>query len=319
MRERPRHNLLAAPRDQDYRLSYLLLGAGVKSSAVYILASLKDPRVPRVDYAVFADTGDEPEGVYRHLERLTAWGKERNGPPIEQVSMDAKLSVLMAISWIPIPAFTRRDNGKIGMLRRECTHEAKLKPINSLARQKLGLKFHEKAGADRRALAIIGIASGETARVSDSKEAWNDHDYPLIRANLSRTDARNICAGAGFTNVQKSACVYCPFQGKLTWQRRAREHPEDLRKAIAVDDAIRDPTKRTPTLNLEPDDAAGRRATGVKTGQNRYGIQSQDIFCHRSCIPLREIDFNSQPTLPGIEGEDEPDDWTNECTGACGT
>ncbi len=45
----------------------LNLGAGVQSTAVYLLA--RDGRLP-CDVAIFADTGEEPAAVYRHLANL---------------------------------------------------------------------------------------------------------------------------------------------------------------------------------------------------------------------------------------------------------
>lgn len=48
----------------------LSLGAGVQSTTL-LLMSL-DGTLPKVDYAIFADTGWEPQRVYDHLDRITA-------------------------------------------------------------------------------------------------------------------------------------------------------------------------------------------------------------------------------------------------------
>ena len=64
----------------------LNLGAGVQSTAVYLLAcdvKLWGPNL--LDFAIFADTGEEPEAVYKHL----AWLKSIGDIPI----MDSPLSV----------------------------------------------------------------------------------------------------------------------------------------------------------------------------------------------------------------------------------
>jgi hypothetical protein len=55
----------------------LNLGAGVQSTTLYLMFALGHMPKP-LDYAVFADTGDEPAAVYRHLE----WLMSLNGPPI---------------------------------------------------------------------------------------------------------------------------------------------------------------------------------------------------------------------------------------------
>lgn len=49
-------------------LRILSLGAGVQSTTLALLAA--EGRLPRLDAAVFADTGWEPRAVYEHLDRL---------------------------------------------------------------------------------------------------------------------------------------------------------------------------------------------------------------------------------------------------------
>lgn len=56
----------------------LSLGAGTQSSVLALLLSGSDPRLvergyPKPDAAVFADTGWEPDYVYRHLEWLEGY------------------------------------------------------------------------------------------------------------------------------------------------------------------------------------------------------------------------------------------------------
>jgi hypothetical protein len=51
----------------------LNLGAGVQSTALYLLAREPDAKF-RFDLAIFADSGEEPAAVYRHLEYLRSLG-----------------------------------------------------------------------------------------------------------------------------------------------------------------------------------------------------------------------------------------------------
>jgi hypothetical protein len=53
--------------------TYLSLGAGVQSSALYVMA-LRG-HLPRPDVAIFADTGAEPPWVYQIVRRLSAMGQ----------------------------------------------------------------------------------------------------------------------------------------------------------------------------------------------------------------------------------------------------
>ena len=45
----------------------LNLGAGVQSTALYLMFA-KGDFPEKLDYAVFADTQEEPESVYKHLD-----------------------------------------------------------------------------------------------------------------------------------------------------------------------------------------------------------------------------------------------------------
>lgn len=49
-------------------LRVLSLGAGVQSTTLFILSAIGV--LPKLDYAIFADTGAEPQEVYDHLDRL---------------------------------------------------------------------------------------------------------------------------------------------------------------------------------------------------------------------------------------------------------
>jgi hypothetical protein len=48
----------------------LSLGAGVQSTTLLLMAL--DGTLPGLDYAIFADTGWEPQRVYDHLGLITA-------------------------------------------------------------------------------------------------------------------------------------------------------------------------------------------------------------------------------------------------------
>jgi len=50
----------------------LNLGAGVQSTTVYLMANSGE--IPAYDYAIFADTGEEPQAVYHHLDWLLSLG-----------------------------------------------------------------------------------------------------------------------------------------------------------------------------------------------------------------------------------------------------
>ena len=61
-------------------IDILSLGLGVQSTALYYKSAMGE--IPRIDYAVFADTGREKSGTMRYLEFLLKWKDQNNGPEI---------------------------------------------------------------------------------------------------------------------------------------------------------------------------------------------------------------------------------------------
>jgi hypothetical protein len=106
----------------------LNLGAGVQSTALYLMF-VNDEMDDALDCAVFADTQEEPEPVYRHLE----WLRSLGGPPI-LIDTAGKLGDDLINGknstgqrFASIPAFTSATPGQTGgMLRRQCTSEYKI-------------------------------------------------------------------------------------------------------------------------------------------------------------------------------------------------
>ena len=67
-------------------LHVLNLGAGVQSTTLYLMFAAGELPV-RIDAAIFADTGEEPVAVYKHL----AWLQGLGGPPILVRSAGSRL------------------------------------------------------------------------------------------------------------------------------------------------------------------------------------------------------------------------------------
>ena len=90
----------------------LSLGAGVQSSVLALLVSRSDPRLvengyPKPDVAVFADTGWEPDYVYRHLD----WLEQQLDYPLIRVSSGdlrsnlKKARTVSGHSFVDVPLF----------------------------------------------------------------------------------------------------------------------------------------------------------------------------------------------------------------------
>lgn len=110
----------------------LNLGAGVQSTALYLLSREPDSKL-RFDLAIFADTCEEPSAVYHHLDYLRSLGMPeiwvRSAGKLGDDLVNGRNSTGQRFA--SIPAFTKNAEGKVGMLRRQCTAEYKSTRPNS--------------------------------------------------------------------------------------------------------------------------------------------------------------------------------------------
>lgn len=187
--------------EPDFR--YMSLGAGVQSTAMFILAVRGE--IPRPAIAIFADTGDEPPWVYEQVERLQDFSRDieirtvKAGPLSEKITEPRSKSVF-------IPAFVDTGGPKRGMLFRTCTERFKIRPIKKLVKQLMGFGLRDTV--TRSAACQLGISMDEVQRMKPNPLEWATNEFPLIDLRLSREGCRRIVLDAGMPEPQKSACVY---------------------------------------------------------------------------------------------------------------
>jgi hypothetical protein len=263
--------------------TYLSLGAGVQSSALLVMSAKGLYDCPRADIAVFADTGDEPQWVYDNLERLSAWSPipvhiTSKGCLSEWV-LDRKRQ---GKAFVNVPLYTASPTGdREGMLRRQCTREFKITPIEQFIRQFLGYGPGQRV--KEKVVALHGISIDEATRMKPSRTPWVTVRFPLVDAELDRRACERVLREHGFEVPRKSACVYCPYRSDGEWQDWKLHFPDEFARAVAFDYAVRDMTMR------------GKAAPA---------------YVHKTCQPLDEVDFDPL--------RDQIDMFGNECEGMCG-
>lgn len=272
----------------------LSLGAGVQSTYVY----LNTP----VDYAIFADTQDEPEAVYRHL----AWLRTSGHAPIITRSV-GKLSDHLRKGvnstggrFASIPAFTKALDvtKKEGRVRRQCTKEYKTEVVErAIRRDVLGLQPRQRIKKGQVIDMYFGISSDEARRAGRiierlKKKPWMVPHFPLIEQSLTRTDCIKWLQENVPHPVPRSACVYCPNHSDHEWLDMQMNDHGAFQVAVGVDDALR---VKGNVVNRNIDNA---------------------MFLHRSLTPLKMIDFQARidARLPDL-----PLFTLRECEGMCGT
>lgn len=265
--------------------TYLSFGAGVQSSALLVMSNLGLKGCPRAEAAIFADTGDEPQWVYDHLEYMKGW----SDIPVEVVSKGCLSADLIARHkgikkrFACIPAFTA-DEKYMGnaILRRQCTREYKIEPIEKLVRALLGYKPRQRIKEE--VACLLGISVDEVTRMRPSRTRWITNRFPLVDASMSRHSCLLLLQEHGLPLPKKSSCRFCPYHSDVFWRDLKDNHPDEFHKATEFDRSIRDMTM-----------------SGLV----------RPAFLHRSLAPLDEVDLTDPQ-------EDQVDMFQNECEGYCG-
>ena len=277
-------------------LQVLSLGAGVQSTTVLRMSIAGE--LPKLDAAIFADTGWEPAAVYAHLEVLKA-ECEAAGIPFYQVTAgnirdDALRSQLRGIEdgsgmrAISMPLRTKDSEGGEGLVRRQCTREYKIDPIEKCLRYTiLGLKPRQRAPREPVIDQWFGISTDELYRVrpNDAKRPWLRFIYPLVDIKpMSRGACFAWARKHGWSAPPRSACIGCPYRSNAEWRDLQENAPEEFADAVAFDESIR----------------------------SRGGDRG-DMFIHRNCEPLASVDLRTDDERNG-----QISLWNEECEGMCG-
>ena len=275
---------------KDYHV--LNLGAGVQSTTLALLFAYGELR-PAPNVAIFADTQEEPTYVYPHVE----WLQKKCPFPI-WIRTAGKLgdNLVRGVNstgqrFVSIPAFTAGAGGKRGQVRRQCTSEYKLKPINrAVRRELLGLAYRQRIPKDMRVHHYIGISIDEAGRANKIRDRMKRYEiahFPLIEREWTRGDCGMWLMDRVPYDVRRSACVFCPYKDDSEWFYLKTEDPEGWARALEIDEALR-----------RPGNVINR------------GMDSP-MYIHSSLVPLRDVALN--PTA-----KYEQNRFKYECVGMCG-
>jgi len=274
---------------KDKKLTIISLGAGVQSSVMSLMAA-KGEITPMPDYAIFSDTQAEPDHIYEWLD----WLETQLPFPLLRVTHgDLRQSIFDACNSLNektsraagVPFFTEGAQ-RTSILRRQCTSEYKIKPVNQKLRSLLGLAKGQKAPKGEVLVEKwIGISSDEMQRMKLPPEKWMEHRFPLIEKNMARLHCLEWMRDNGYNELpKKSSCTFCPYHDRKAWLDIKENDPKSWQDAIKVDRSIRE---------------------GV------HG-STQRLFLHQSGIPLEEVDLTDPAKDQGSFS------FMDECEGMCG-
>jgi hypothetical protein len=306
----------ARPMDERRRsvaeLHILNLGAGVQSTFLYMAFMRGLFGLPKLDAAIFADTGDEPGAearelglpdtpgsVYAHVDWLKSLGGPRiYGGQVGILSTDLR-DGRMAHRNSPnnrcaaIPAFTT-DGVSKGRTKRQCSKEYKIEVIGKVLRREiLGLA----PGRSPKGVTVhqyTGISFDEAGRAGRLRlqpcPKYIIRHFPLVEKFITRAHCSGWLAGQVPHEVPRSACVECPFHSDDEWLR-IKNVPLDWQRAVRVDESLR------------------------TTGSVANRDMTQTMYLHRSMKPLVQIQFKPSTDERAKQSNIN---FAPECLGVCG-
>ena len=225
----------------------LSLGAGVQSSVLALLLSRSDPRLTELGYskpdaAIFADTGWEPEYVYTHL----AWLEQQLDFPLIRVSSgDIRANLRKGLTtsghrFVDVPFYLVDEDGKKGMLRRQCTNHYKIAPIHKRIRKLAGGLPGRPFPKEHHVEMWLGISLDEVGRMKSSREPWVSHRWPLVDIGMTRRDCVEWFASQYAERfLPRSACVICPYRSDEHWLEMKHSEPQSYEEAVRFDRWLR--------------------------------------------------------------------------------
>jgi len=279
-----------ARTDKEESVRILNLGGGVQSTTLYLMAMRGE--IDPIQCAIFADLGEEPKSVYAHME----WLKSLGGPIIHVVSAGILGNDLMhgvnstGQRFASIPAFTAQNEGEpLGKIRRQCTSEYKILPIERFIRRKL-LGLEKGQRIKTKLTQLFGISldeAGRATRIKTNSPHWSEPEFPLCDKMMTRADCVKWLETFGIPHiVPRSACVFCPYKSDHEWLKLRESDPDGWARAVEIDDAL--------------------RVEGTVYNRN----MNEKLYIHKSCRPLKEVHLT--------DGERGQSAFNFECEGGCG-
>ena len=276
-------------------INVISLGCGVQSSTMLFMAA-RGEITPMPDAAIFADTGEEPESVYRWLRYLEAQdfdfpimvrSKGNLGQDNLKYFKSRKSGKVYSKSLIPL--FMKNEDGSKGILPRKCTRDYKIHVVQRTIRELMGLKripsITKRGDEPVLVTSWIGISIDEADRMKPSNLDWIVNRWPLIELEMSRQDCKNWMRDHGYPEPPRSACRQCPYHSDVEWLRLKNDEPDEFSKAVQWE----------------------REYQSVI--ENHCEVTKGTPFLHSSLVPLDQVVFDPN------KGRDK---FSNECEGMCG-
>ena len=222
------HRVVDVPPDD--AVTIVAYGGGVNSTA--LLCGWIERGLHPVDLIVFSDTGGERPQTYAYVTQFSDWLIARGYPAITVVRAVDAAGVVKTLEQ-DCAQYERLPSLAYGF--KGCSGKFKTSP------QMKFLNHWEPARAafDRgeRVVKLIGYDADESHRADggDRQDVKYWSRYPLIEWGWGRKECVQAIERAGLSVPAKSACFFCPANTVDEIRTLQREHPDLLRRALAME------------------------------------------------------------------------------------
>ena len=204
-------------------------GGGVNSTAM-LVAFQERGIVPHA--TLFADTGAEEPHTYAHIEIVSEWCQDNGMPPVEVVKTTTKDGNLLTLEQ---DCLRRKALPSLAYGFKSCSERFKIRPQRK--RIKLDPVIQREWAKGNRVLNAIGLDYGENTRrrLDLSEDLKTEYWYPLDDYKWARVECVAAICKAGLPQPGKSACFFCPATKPAEIVRLARDYPELMERALAIE------------------------------------------------------------------------------------
>lgn len=272
--------------DDKKHVHVISYGGGTQSTALVLLALEGKINGVIPDYIIMSDLHWEKHLVEPFVKKFNEYIKDRFDREI--IFADAGNIYKKTLNgarngtrFASMPLYTNNDENERVIIRRQCTYEYKIKPVNNKIRELLGYEPRQKV----KEIVHLwkGISTDEIQRVKPiEKPKWIIAEHPIVDVLWKdRSFCIKYVEDSGLGTPPSSSCKGCPFHSNEEWLDVKRNDPEGWKQALELDEAIR------------------------KIKNMRH-----ETFLHKSGKPLKDVDLN--------EDQMDIDMFINECEGMCG-
>lgn len=248
------------------------------TSSEWMLRAIEHGLIARPEHIAveFANVGSEHEWSYEHKNEVEA-ACQRLGIDFLQAEPSSNLehdllTVGERTRLDQPPFFIAKGHGR-GRIEHRCTKQYKVAPMRREISTWLAAK-----GLLKRCEVWIGYAADEAHRVAKTvgkqDVQWERLRFPVVEMGVSRARQRADLVKWTGRAPRFSMCIFCPFKSPERWRQTSEA---DLKRAIAVDEAIRD--------------------------LDCIGITDGPAYLTDRLIPISDLvrKGDPQPNLPGLE------------------